>query len=183
MNKKFTIIVLVAVTALTAGCEQTRRTLIKEKAAPDEFEVYTRAPLVLPPDYGLRPPSQSDTTTREADNTRQQARTVLVGDQKAPTTIQASTRGHAALYQLAGVDRAEPDIRKAINQETTRYSEEDKTVMQNILFSDGDYGVVVDPAAEAKRVRENIAAGRPVNQGEVPTIDQRKKRLLDNLFE
>ena len=48
--------ILVSVIALT-GCEETKRVFGKTKEAPDEFAVYRRAPLSLPPDSDLRPPT------------------------------------------------------------------------------------------------------------------------------
>jgi hypothetical protein len=47
--------VVVAV-GLASGCSGTKKALGLEKTAPDEFRVITKAPLVLPPDYALRPP-------------------------------------------------------------------------------------------------------------------------------
>ena len=52
-----------------AGCESTRETFGLNKQAPDEFQVVSRAPLSLPPDFTLRVPEpgaarpQTGTTT------------------------------------------------------------------------------------------------------------------------
>ncbi|MGY8960888.1 MAG: DUF3035 domain-containing protein, partial [Alphaproteobacteria bacterium] len=47
---------LVGSLASCGGDSKVGRILGYEKAAPDEFSVVKRAPLALPPDYGLRPP-------------------------------------------------------------------------------------------------------------------------------
>ena len=39
------------------GCTEARRAVGWEKSPPDEFRIMTRAPLSMPPDYGLRPPT------------------------------------------------------------------------------------------------------------------------------
>ena len=39
-----------------SGCSSTSKALGMTKVTPDEFRVVTKAPLVLPPDYSLRPP-------------------------------------------------------------------------------------------------------------------------------
>ena len=39
-----------------SGCESTRETFGLNKQAPDEFQVVSRAPLSLPPDFTLRVP-------------------------------------------------------------------------------------------------------------------------------
>ena len=43
-------------TLLLPGCGDFRRAVGMERSMPDEFAVESRAPLVLPPDYNLRPP-------------------------------------------------------------------------------------------------------------------------------
>ena len=42
---------------LLNACSDTRAALGLDKAPPDEFAVFSRAPLSLPPDFGLRPPA------------------------------------------------------------------------------------------------------------------------------
>ena len=49
-------VALLAVAAL-GGCEETKKALGQVKQPPDEFAVFQRAPLSLPPDYALRPPA------------------------------------------------------------------------------------------------------------------------------
>ncbi len=43
-------------------------------------------------------------------------------------------------------------------------------------------GDIVDAIEEAKRLRENAALGKPVTDGETPTIERRRKGLLEGLF-
>ena len=38
------------------GCDSIRSAAGVSKSAPDEFAVVTKAPLIIPPDYNLRPP-------------------------------------------------------------------------------------------------------------------------------
>src|ERR1700722_18886631 len=40
-----------------AGCDDLRRAAGLNKKSPDEFAVTTKAPLVIPPDFNLRPPT------------------------------------------------------------------------------------------------------------------------------
>ena len=42
--------------AALAGCESLRDAAGLTKKSPDEFAVTTKAPLVIPPDFNLRPP-------------------------------------------------------------------------------------------------------------------------------
>ena len=43
-------------------------------------------------------------------------------------------------------------------------------------------GVVVDPAKEAQRIRENAALGRSQETGQTPIIQPRQKAWLEGLF-
>ena len=53
-----TALTLGGMAALLAACTGTvQENLGIAKRSPDEFQVVRRAPLVLPPDYNLRPPS------------------------------------------------------------------------------------------------------------------------------
>ncbi len=59
MNKKtiWTFLLAFAVAAPLAGCGGDSTTLGYGKNAPNEFNVVRRAPLILPPEFNLRPPS------------------------------------------------------------------------------------------------------------------------------
>ena len=177
---KFAALVLVSAVALS-GCESARKAMTQTKAAPDEFSVYTHAPLTLPPDFGLRPPSEG-AQTREADNAQIQARRVLLSGREAKNDpIQADTPGTTALLAKAGAHNAEPDIRKTVNRETSAFAEEDQNFMEALMF-DPDPGDVVEPSGELKRIQENQALGQPVNEGENPVIRKKARAPLEGVF-
>lgn len=78
------VAVLGAAMAL-GGCEGVRNSLGLGKNAPDEFQVVSRAPLSLPPDYNLRPPAPG--TPRPQEGTaRDQAEDVVFGSSSQPAT-------------------------------------------------------------------------------------------------
>ena len=58
------IAVLAAATGLS-GCESTRQALGMTKVTPDEFRVVSKAPLVVPPDFALRPPAPGEPRPQE----------------------------------------------------------------------------------------------------------------------
>ncbi len=47
------------------GCSSIGNALGFSKRPPDEFEVLAKAPLVVPPDYNLRPPAEEDVALKE----------------------------------------------------------------------------------------------------------------------
>lgn len=166
-------LIVVAATAL-AGCDSARQALTQTKAAPDEFSVYTRAPLTLPPDYGLRPPSDGKSEEAGATTTRDEARRVLLGNnQQQIQPVEAATPGTSVLLAKAGAGRIEPGIRETVNRETSAYATEDLKFMEKLLYGDkaATRGEVVDPTAEAKRIQEKQALGQPINDGTTPMIE------------
>jgi hypothetical protein len=46
-----------------------------------------------------------------------------------------------------------------------------------------DYGIVVDPVQEARRIHENQALGQPITEGETPTIERKRRALLEGIFD
>jgi hypothetical protein len=185
---KSTLFVAVSVGAvLLGGCEDVRSALGQTKSPPDEFAVYSRAPLSLPPDYGLRPPAPGRTRPQEVEP-RNEARRAVLGAKGAATARRAapagSTPGVQALLRSLGTQDANPNIRATINRETTILAEEDKSFAEAVMFwsTPTEYGTVVDPTKEAKRIRENQALGRPLTEGEVPTIERKREALLEGIF-
>ena len=48
--------------------------------------------------------------------------------------------------------------------------------------TDPGAGSQLDASREAQRLREVSASGRPVNEGEVPTIKKRSRGILEGIF-
>lgn len=182
--KKTNAILIACVAAVSlSACDSARKALTQTKAAPDEFEVYTRAPLTLPPDYGLRVPGESEAADA-AEGPQQTARRVLLkGAANQAPTIQASTPGTTALLAYAGAHNAEPGIRDIVARETSLYAKEDTSVMESLLYGDEPgRAEALNPSEESKRIQENQALGNPVNEGETEMIDPPKKGLFDGWF-
>src|SRR2546421_2891298 len=68
-----------AASSLVAGCSDFKKTIGLEPTLPDEFAVESRAPLTIPPDFELRPPSpgasrpQEKTANQQAKQAIEQA--------------------------------------------------------------------------------------------------------------
>jgi hypothetical protein len=61
---------------LMAGCTDFKRSIGLEQTMPDEFAVESRAPLTIPPDFDLRPPTPGAPRPQEK-STDQQAKQVM----------------------------------------------------------------------------------------------------------
>jgi Protein of unknown function (DUF3035) len=66
-TKAIALAALSAATLMMSGCDSTRRMLGMERTVPDETAVALNRPLVLPPDYNLRPPASA---TERVEGTR-----------------------------------------------------------------------------------------------------------------
>ncbi len=187
---------LVLLAPLLAGCgDSTKRALGWEKTPPDEFSVMTRAPLVLPPDYDLRPPNPNGVRSEEATTDR--AKKVLMASPSvagpAPQSKDGSTAdgglvglspGESALLKKAGAEKATAAIRKQVDEETTSLVEESKSFTDDLMFwqTKPPPGEVVDPAKEQKRLETNASLGQSATEGDTPKIVREQKGWLEGIF-
>src|SRR5580692_2697913 len=82
---KFTRVAAVAAllgAACLGGCDTASKAFGLSKVTPDEFRVVTKAPLILPPDYSLRPPAPGEPRPQELQP-ESAARTAMLGEREA----------------------------------------------------------------------------------------------------
>jgi hypothetical protein len=169
----FRILPLGLVLAL-AGCggDDLSRTFGLTRDAPDEFQVTTRAPLSMPPDYSLRPPRPGASRPQEA-TAQADAEAALVPEAAlaAPGT---TSPGQEALVEAAGKP-APADIRRRVEADAALDSP-GRSFTDRLLFwrKTPQPGVAVDPQREAQRLRENAALGQNPDQGDTPIIQQKR---------
>ena len=77
-------LLLVCLPLVAAGCSGLRDAAGLTKKSPDEFAVTTKAPLVVPPNFNLRPPSPGAPPTNQNDPSTN-AQYALFNDQDAQT--------------------------------------------------------------------------------------------------
>jgi len=187
-----TVIVLSSLALALGGCEGTRQALgIEGKKAPDEFAVLTKAPLIIPPDFALRPPSPGQKSPRD-ELARSSARSALFGRSSSSGVITqkeakaaGTSAGELALLRQADAENADNSIRQIVNSETNVLAENDQTLIERVMFwqEQPAFGNVVDPTKEQKRIQENAALGNSAGAGaETPIIKRRKRALLEGLF-
>src|SRR6185369_13259993 len=150
---------LIAAGAVLAGCEATKETLGLTKRSPDEFQVVSRAPLSLPPDYNLRPPTPGAPRPQEG-TPRDQAKAAVFNTpdaaiaDKVPPAIgegsegAAQSAGESALLQSAGISGVNPNIRKLVDAETDQDQADSVSLADELTFwrDPQPYGTVIDPA-------------------------------------
>jgi hypothetical protein len=113
---------LAAAGAALSGCTYMREAAGLTKQAPDEFAVTTKAPLIVPPGYNLRPPSPGAAPTNAlATDAQAQAAMFGAGD---TATIAANIQGNYSpaermLLATAGINRVDPGIREQLQSDQT----------------------------------------------------------------
>lgn len=168
-----------------SACGEVRDAVYQSKAAPDEFAVYTRAPLSLPPDYSLRPPNPGEgpRNTLDPKGTAQQA--VFGQSTTEPVAAPAgASSGVVSILERTGALESPADIRAQIERETSILLEEDDRLADKIMFwrADEPFGTVLDATKEQDRIQENQALGKPLNEGDVPIIQRRGQSTFDKLL-
>ena len=155
MNK---FILLGCAATLLAACSQnTKESLGLANTAPDEFSVVTRAPLSVPPDYTLRPPSPGSQRPMEI-STQDEARQTVFGVKDVNRRGVASSNEGAndGFLSKVGAGQADPNIRAVVDQESVAGAEDDRSTAEKMMFwSDKDpkdQGTPIDPKEEMKRL-------------------------------
>lgn len=184
-------VILAAAVLLLAGCEETKRALGQTKQAPDEFAVYQRAPLSLPPDYNLRPPAPGvnrPQSVKPRDRARaalgQRPRPQQPASESGKPNLSGLSPGELSVLRLTGALDASNDIRSQVNRESAILAEGADSLTDSMLFwrEKPPFGISVDARAERQRIRESQAEGRPLNEGEIPIVMRKKKALLEGVF-
>ncbi len=166
------VIICIAAIGL-GGCTSAKRAFGMQKVAPDEFTVVTKPPLVLPPDYSLRPPQPG------APNPTQltpgaTAETALFGREGLSDNAMGYTSGETVLLDTTGGAGANPNIRQVLNAETASLIEKDSSIADTILFwqePEKEAANVIDPVKEAERLK----GGKPTEKTDEKTAQAAKK--------
>ena len=169
-NRVLAVALLIGAAGL-AGCQTASRAMGMTKVTPDEFRVVTKAPLVLPPDYSLRPPAPGEPRPQELQP-ESAARQALLGERAA----EVRSQGEKLLASKAGGDKADPLIRYVVDDEFGGVAHKDKSFADWVMFwrkgqpatepgtaptPGANTSAPVDAAAEATRIR-SLTGDQPV---------------------
>lgn len=109
-------------TACTSGSGGGTRT-------PDEFRVVTKAPLIVPPEYGLRPPQAGGSLPSEVDPSRTEVATAF-----GSTIGTDASKSERALVAAAGANAVNPMVRSQVDYEETKTIRKSSGVVDTLLF-------------------------------------------------
>ena len=156
-----TILALSVATATLSGCDSMRRAAGLNKKSPDEFAVTTKAPLVIPPDFNLRPPLPGAPPTNTLDPSAN-AELALFSNTADPQTVAAGMRGNYTPAERmflanAKAQSADPGIRARLNaDQRAAIQNADRSFTDRILSTPAtaDTGKPVNADAEVNKGRK-----------------------------
>lgn len=166
-NRVIVATALVAAAGL-AGCQSTQKALGMSKVTPDEFRIVTKAPLVVPPDYALRPPAPGEPRPQELQP-ESAARNALLGQREA----EQRTDGEKLLVAKAGAEKADPLVRYVVDDEFGDIAHKEKSFADRVMFWKKDdaapqqtaaldnSNTPIDAAAEKERVTK-LTGDKPI---------------------
>ncbi len=150
-----------------SGCESTRNALGLNKVVPDEFRVVTKAPLVVPPDYALRPPSPGQPRPQELQP-ESAARQALLGERDATNR----SDGEKLLVAKAGGDRADPLARYVVDDEFGDLAYKEEKFSDMVMFWHKKQATT--------EAATNTAMGNAVTPVDAKSEQERLKALTGN---
>lgn len=173
MSVKPTAVAAVALAGLALTACSSLGAVTGGRTVPDEFRVVTLAPLVVPPEYSLRPPTPGEPRPQELQP-ESAARAAILGRRAAAER----TAGEQLFAARAGADGADPLIRFVVDDEFGDIAHKDRSFADRVMFWRADRSAAapgvptaeqtggttpapVDPAAEAARL-QTLTGGQPV---------------------
>jgi hypothetical protein len=156
-----TILALSVAGAALSGCDTLRRAAGMEKKSPDEFAVTTKAPLVIPPDFNLRPPLPGAPPANTLDPSSN-AQVALFNSNADPATVAAGLRGNYTPVEKmflanAKVQGADPGIRARLNaDQRAAIQNADRSFTDRLLSTpvSPDNGKPINADAEVNKGRK-----------------------------
>lgn len=127
-----------AALVVLSACDSLRDEAGLTKQSPDEFAVTTKAPLIIPPDFNLKPPSPGAAPLNQADPTSSAELAMFSSGDTA--TVAAQMPGNYSpsekmLLANAGVQKTDPTIRAQLQSDEKNMQGADSSFTDRILGS------------------------------------------------
>lgn len=172
MEKAVCVAALSGMALSLIGCDSLREAAGVTKEPPDEFAVVTKSPLVIPPDFNLRPPKPGAAPTNQTSPT-QAAQSALYADD--PAAAAAALPGNYSqeeriLLASSGGANADHTIRKQIASDAKSMEATDDSFTDALLFRSpgSDTGTPVNADSETQRIQDAKESGQPAGSATAP---------------
>ena len=161
-----------------AACETIRTAVGSNKEPPDEFAVVTKAPLIIPPDYNLRPPKPGAPPLNQVSPTESAEAALYSDDPKmVASTISGSySPAEKMLLAQTGGAAANDSIRQQLAADNAGADSADEGFVNGLLF--GGTTNAGDAPLDADSEKARIDAGKQ----QAPQIKKDSGGWLDGIF-
>jgi len=154
--RKSAFLMVGATALLLSGCSNLREWAGLQKKSPDEFAVTTKAPLVIPPDFNLRPPLPGAPPTNQLDPSANAEQALF--NTADPQTVANGMRGNYSMGEKmlmanAGVQNADPGVRSKIAADSRTLQNANRSFTDRILGANAtpETGTPVNADAEVNK--------------------------------
>jgi hypothetical protein len=176
--KKSPIAILTLLTAVVAvsGCAAFSQAIGSGKVAPDEFRVVSKAPLVVPPEFNLRPPRPGEARPLEL-RPDMQARSAVFGVSMGAS----ASPGEQQLVASLDASNADPRIRDILDAETGDLARKPDSFADRLLgrrTGPMDAAAQLESGPEAERLQSERRAIDTATGGQPATIQQNRSRAI-----
>jgi DUF3035 family protein len=151
------------------GCDSIREAVGNGKEAPDEFAVLTKAPLIIPPDYNLRPPKPGAAPENQIEPTQAAQQSLFGADAAAVANSMSGnmSQGEKLLLANAGAQNADPAIRQSLASDSNKSIQASSDSFTNSVLFWQKPSTPNDPALDADAEAKRLAA-QGGTKGNVP---------------
>ncbi|HAK98768.1 MAG TPA: hypothetical protein DCP14_05410 [Rhodobiaceae bacterium] len=133
MNRGKNILGLLCLTLTVSACGSGLSDAFSyKKNPPDEFAILKKQPLIIPPDYSLKPPNQAGSKIARA-STRVEAEQILTGREVDISEI--SSDGEKEILDRVGSNPSQNNVRSKIQSDGNTVISKDKTITENLILN------------------------------------------------
>jgi hypothetical protein len=173
------IAALAALALALTGCDTIRSAAGLNKTPPDEFAVVTKAPLVVPPDYNLRPPKPGAVPTNQTSPTGAAQAALYSEDSGTADSVTGNySQVEKTLLAQSGAANADHSIRQQIASDEKSMQGSDESFTDKVLFggTTDTSDKPVDADAESQKAGDAKTATPPAaGTAAQPATDDSKK--------
>ncbi|EJW21332.1 hypothetical protein IMCC14465_11280 [alpha proteobacterium IMCC14465] len=133
MNRGKNILGLLCLTLTVSACGGgLSDALSYQKNPPDEFAILKKQPLIIPPDYSLKPPKEAGSKVARA-STRVEAEEILTGREVDISEI--ASDGEKEILNRIGSDPSQNNVRSSMQNDGNNIVTKDKAVTEKLILN------------------------------------------------
>ena len=178
-GRRYGLVILLPIIGL-AGCGQLADTFGYGKNPPDEFAIIRKSPLIIPPDYQLKPPLTNLEGLQRLPE-QNDARAVLLTNALPPPADTELSQGERKLLMMAGASNSSDSIRAQIDRDGQTVVRKKGNFVERLLgFGKDDVEAFeldrLERETESESMNESETEGEVKSKAETKTQAEDKAR-------